>query len=465
MEVGKLKKGKYIGWNIEELDFDHALHDIRKANSEMASVIEEWDPTKNTGYRFFKIKYRYGEKILLNGRFQLPLSNGRTVDISDSLVPVELKQELSYSNLPMGIILTNSVEVFSVVDEQILSLAVFEPGVPLGLLETLESQDSYCFRKLWCVTAGARSAFMVPKISDKIQHAKIQRALGCDISAPREHTNHFDVFTEIANMSQQNKKWEVSLLVFSKRWFEPEKKNVGWVSFYAYLQKYLLLYTGFSRNKMSFELTWHYFLKILEIRKKRVNFPIFQMLKNLIMSALGVTPSFSATHDNSRGPFELIKKIYLDIYGLEYSPTIMVPVHFSCKKEGSPAYYSPKYQNPFETNPKNKITESLITDLYQLNSLLRDFIDMIDCRLVKVEDTLVESIVSSIDFQFYHINPLGYKNILDTKLLPKNDKWLIEKNSSGELMDFPHTSNYFRSCIQIKCKKNTFIDRPTNVIN
>ncbi len=115
--------------------------------------------------------------------------------------------------------------------------------------------------------------------------------------------------------------------------------------------------------------------------------------------------------------------------------------------------------------PKNKLTESLISDLYQLTSLLRDFIDLVEARKLKVDDTLVESIIKATDFEFYHISPKGYTNIHDTKILPVSDPWLIKQISSNKKLAFPHTSNYFRSCVQMRQKSNIKIDRAVNVVN
>lgn len=452
------------GLNIEQLSLESVCQFLYKTNPELANIISEWDPPGDK-FKLYKIKYFYGKKILSHGKLQLPLLDGTTVAYDDVITPLSLVQDLSYSSFPIGIILTNTAEVFVELDSKIISLAVFDQGIPLGLLETLENTKSFCFRNVWTVTAGSRTAFMTPKISDKSLHAKIQREFGCDSPPPRIPSEQFDVFVEIMQRAGDQKNWSVDILFFGSEWFKKDEANIHWLKFHHYLQSYLLEYSGFSRNKPTFDLIWHYFLQALSQKKKRVNASVFEMMKNLITTAIGVSPAFSPAHDNSRAPIDKIQKVYREVYGLQYVPTMMVPRHFGFDKMSLPVYFSLKQQNMFELNPKNKESESLITDLVQLQSLLKDFLDMVENGRLKLENTIIESMIKATNFDFYHINSNEYRNIKNTKELPKTDALLVAQVGGVNHFDFAYTSSFFRSCVQIHKKKNIDINKSTSVVN
>ena len=91
----------------------------------------------------------------------------------------------------------------------------------------------------------------------------------------------------------------------------------------------MISYSGFTRNKATFDLIWDYFTQALVKRQKRVAPHVFEKMKNLIISALGISPLFAPAIDNTRGPIEQIQKIYREVYGLHYAPVVMIPQHFN----------------------------------------------------------------------------------------------------------------------------------------
>jgi hypothetical protein len=454
---------KFNGLNIEEVSLETACTLINGLDKNLSLLLTEWQPDKS--YTLYKVKYAYGKKVMHQGKLQLPLNDGTTVAFDDPIIPNSIRADLSYSSFPIGIILNNSAEVFVELETRIISLAIFEPGVPLGLLETLESPHSFCFRNVWTVTAGARTGFMLAKISDKFYHTKLQRALGCELPPPRTPSEHTPVFIDIINKYSDIKDWEVEFLFFSKKWFEVKHNDIHWTKFYSYLQSYLILYTGFSRNRPKFELIWDYFSEKLYRKKKKSDPIIFDKLKSLLISALGVIPLYSPAIDDTRGPITEIQKIYCEIYGLQYAPTIMVPRHFGFDKYSLPAYFSLKHHTTFINSPRNKDSESLITGLTQLNSLLRDFLEFVENGKLNLKNTTIENMIEATNFNFYHIDSKDYKNIYSTKSLPISDPMLCKQLGNDTIFDFPYTNTFLRSCIQLSKKNDIEIIKEINVIN
>ncbi|MFN7097235.1 MAG: hypothetical protein ACK4PR_06725 [Gammaproteobacteria bacterium] len=180
---------------------------------------------------------------------------------------------------------------------------------------------------------------------------------------------------------------------------------------------------------------------------------VFEKMKNLIIGSLGVSPLFAPASDNSRGPIEYIQKIYRDVYDINYAPVIMVPQHFILNKNKSPVYFSLKHHNTFEVNPKNKSQESLITDLAQLSSLTTCFMELVEQGKLKLETTIIDSVLNSLAFNFYHCGAKDYKNISDTLILPETDKNLCSQLGTQEILEFPYTNSFLRTCVQVTNKK------------
>lgn len=436
--------------NIEKINIDSFCSALFPINQELVSIIQDWGPPQD--FKIYSAKYFYGTNILSHGKLQLPLTNGMTIDFDDLSIDEEIRANLSYSSFPIGIIINNTAEVYVELEARLIPLALFGVGIPLGLLETIEAECSFCFRNVWTVSAGARTAFMLPKISDKTYHAKIQREFNCSSVAPQAPYEHVPVFVDIMKKMPEYQNWYVEVLFFTTPWFNKDVSNPHWVRFHHYLQQYLISYSGFTRNKATFDLIWDYFTQALIKKKKRVPLHIFEKMKNLIIGALGVTPLFSPANNDTRGPFTTIQRIYRDVYGINYAPVIMVPKHFNVEIDSVPAYFSLKHHSTFEVNPKNKSQESLITDLVQLNSLVNYFFELVSQGQLKLETTLIEKILKSIELNFYHCGAKDYTNIKDTQLLPLSDKNLCTQLGSTELMDFPYTNFFLRSCVQVNKK-------------
>ncbi|NNM59524.1 MAG: hypothetical protein HKM04_06865 [Legionellales bacterium] len=435
------------GLNIEEINLTTFCSAIESINPELVSILKEWNPPAS--YKIYKARYYYGTNILDQGKLQLPLKNGTTVDFDHVSVPKTLQNDLSYSSFPIGLILNNTAEVFVELESRIISLALFEAGIPLGLMETLEDEQSFCFRDVWTVSAGARTAFMLPKISDKTHHLRLQREFNCETSAPQTPLEHVPVFVDLMRKTSEYKDWFVEVLFFTTPWLKKDISNPHWVKFYYYLHRYLVKYSGFMRNKATFDLLWDYFNQALSKKKKRVVPHIFEKMKTLIIGSLGATPLFSVAYDNLRGPIQHIQKIYREVYEISYAPTIMVPTHFSIKNN-IPAYFSLKHHSTFEVNPKNKSQDSLITDLAQLNSVTAYFLELVEQGKLKLETTIISDILNSVEFNFYHCGAGEYRNISDTILLPETDSGLRAQLGSAELLEFPYTNSFLRSCVQLK---------------
>lgn len=436
--------------NVIECEWNEVRDSVYEVNSDLAEVADKLNP--NSEYKVYEASYNYGDLILDEGLLTLPTSDGFTVPLEDALVPGYLKKSLSYSSAPIGVIISNMVEVFIESDSDVIPLVILGPGRVLGLLETLDPVGTYCLRHIWSSCAGARSVYMLPKISDKISHGRLQRELGITIDSPKNYFDHFNIFKTISRSPNFSKnKWKMKILFFSEKWFELDAFN-------EYLRHFMIQCSSYARNKSTFDVLWHFFSKELTGKGKKPNPYVLDTLKHVVKILIGMAPGYAPVcNDETRGPLDEIQKIYLDFYRLGSAPTIMAPYHFTAgEQQYSPVIHSMNNPGMFETIPKMRETESLITDLVQASSLFRDFYELGKSGKLKIRQTILEKMFNQTELFFYHASPgNSYSEIKLSSDLPKIDEKFISYSKSNENnnLKFADNGEFVKSCILIKNKE------------
>ncbi|OGT41486.1 MAG: hypothetical protein A3F13_03510 [Gammaproteobacteria bacterium RIFCSPHIGHO2_12_FULL_40_19] len=435
------------GLNITEYQWNDVRNDVCNVNAHLAEIIDALNPSAE--YKIFEANYNYGDLVLDEGMLMLPTSDGRCVSLEDSTIPETLKKSLSYSSAPIGLIMSNTIEVFIESGFDVIPLVVLGPGRTLGLLETIDPVGGYCLRHIWSSCAGARSVYMLPKISDKISHTRLQREFGFTLEAPKNYCDHFKIFREISRAPHFSKKqWKLKILFFSEKWLEFDP-------FKQYLKNAVVQNSSYARNKTTFDVLWHFFSKELTEKSSKPNPYVLDTLKHVVKILIGATPGYAPVcNDESRGPLSAIQKIYLDVYRLNSVPTIMAPYHFVIDDEKSfPVIHSMNNPNMFETNPKMRESESLITDLVQTESLFRHFYDLGKNGKLKIRQTILEKVFEQTNLIYYHANPgNNYSGVKLSSELPDADNKFMSypyPNQSNNLK-FADNGEFVKSCILIK---------------
>ena len=202
-----------LKFNLEEVKWLEVRDEVYRCNPELA---EKCDYINKQGeYSLFKIHYPYGSSIINKGEFCLPTKDGKIISIKDERVPEYLKKKLTYSHIPLSLIINNSSEVFVKIQSRVVSLNFLIPGGLFGLFELMNllTQTSSLDMPIWNVSAGARSTFMIPSIYDTMGHTRIKKKLGADINTPSSLLDHWQTFVDI-NKYSCNTGWYNTILVF-----------------------------------------------------------------------------------------------------------------------------------------------------------------------------------------------------------------------------------------------------------
>jgi len=436
---------------LEFLPWSKARKYLHNINKELTEIIDTWGPGEDFG--FYKATYRYGDLLLDEGKVCLPLSNGELILLSDNRVPKKIKEDLSYSSFPISIPLQKATEVYIELNHRVIPLAIFPTGVPLGLLETLDPIDSCCIRNIWNVSIGTRSAFMLPKISDRLTHNKLAKEFNLSVTKPNSPFDHFKVFKELSRSSKfPDHSWGCDILFMNKKWFEADYKNYHWLRFNNYLYEFMVKYSTYTRNKSTVDVMYQLFIKELEGENKKTFSHLFDTLKHIVSIMVGAAPAFRPIYNEEyMGPFNAIQQIYLDYYSLIYCPTIMAPHHYNFKTDNRAAYYSISQPSSFETSPRSRKLESLIDDLYQLRLLFETFIMLAKKGRFRIDGTLIENAIKSTLIEYFHTSEEGsYNGIKPIKTMVEKDVSLtqIKLNNKIKEMKFSEINSFTRSCIR-----------------
>ena len=432
--------------DLEETYWEDVREEVYKINPELAKICDDISPGKK--YPLLRLSYSYGSTIVDQGEFCLPSSTGELISIKDARVSSFLQEKLSYSSIPLSLVLHNNTEVFVETNERINPLNFFKPGDLFGVFESMGCLTGITSEPIWSVTAGARSVFMIPRITDKIGHNRIRKEFGISKNDPPTNLqSHWKVFKEIYARMEKNNPWTNDILVFTHKWFD-NNNDVSWLKFQKYIFKLCWQQMQLLRDSTEFSLLWASFADAMSSRNLKPRPYLIDTLKYLVSIANGAGVAFKPVLDESALPVSFIQDAYINFYNLKtYIPTLMQP----CKLEQDikNVYYSLSLPTVLESTPYVRNAPSLIEDERDIKRLLETL-----THTIKVKDFIINPI-KHVRYDFFHTDVDQYGEILSSKNIAEEDPSF----TSFDLDQFNDrifctTSSFFRGCIRISVDHN-----------
>jgi len=431
--------------DVTELHWSEVRESVKKLRPKLALIIDQLSP--NDQYTFYKVSYQFGMPILQEGVLYLPTQKGKLVPINHECVPSYLKEALMYSTLPLGLILTQGNEVYLEMDDRVVSLAFFSPGVLLGLWELVDSQTLHFPRKIWNVSAGARSVCMLPKISDNIAHQRLKKTLGIRSQVPRRLQDHHSVFVELSRHPDIDTNWHNEILFFSKKIMEDI--NEYHQSLHNYLLKEAWKISAYWSNQITRDVMWEMFAGALAKSRNRPAPHILDTLKHVIAISMGAVPGYKpAEKDITAGPIDKIQSVYYDVYGIQYAPIIMRPYHLNISTN-DPVYYSLQMPTLLRSFPQTRSNHTVLSNLRELKFLIQFFIDQALDGNLRIEGTPVQAVIDNVQFQYFHSEADAYGEIELSKYMLECDPSLSTLPKSVKDLPFAESAPFIRGCIRI----------------
>lgn len=436
---------------LDIVTWDHVKDEVAKVNPGFAKVIDKINPDKK--HWLVKVAYPYGSFVLKRAVLMLPNAEGNIVPITDSSLDSKLKEGLDYNlnSNPVSMVLKNTFELFLPLEDRVIPfLGLIHPGTPFGAWRILNPHKNLQPKFIWDMTAGARSIFMLPKISEEKKHLKLKKIFNLSANTPKSLMMHWEIFKEIANHPSFKQPWEAEILFFSKQWFE-HLEDSEWADFYRYFHDSVWKGTDYLRNQPFWNLIFSIILK--EYGAKPSGY-IVDTVKFLMYIGVGAQSGFAPARNNSSGPISGLQQVYADEYEIRnYPPIIINPDIFNIySQETNPIYYSLQFPTAPEFTPHSRSRTSYISDLHEIRSLLlRNAQELLSDKF-NVNDTPFHDLFKMAKYDYFHNNVELHSGMRNSGEMSGEDKNFLTTLDGVIHENFPDMSAFVKGCIRISKK-------------
>lgn len=443
---------KILGWS-------EVRDELRSHSKDFVDIIDKIAP-EDTKYRLYKLSYHFGNHIIKDGKLCLPTSDKKSVPFDSSHVPKSVFNDLAYNDLtcPSMIVMKNGIELFVRVDsDRIIPFLVMKPGDQFGTWKILDrfTREGHKYlshplchspHAIWDMTAGARSLFILPKISEAGGHYKLQKKYGIKTDKPKDYTGHWALFSELYNSPNFDEEWTTDVLFFSRSWFE-NLNDPAWKDLKLYLLDENWKYSEYWRNQFTRSMA---FSRVHEILGITPNHHYSDIVSHLLTLAAGALPGFEIANSDDLGPLSKIQDIYKNEYGLLKPPLIMQPGFFNEKYKDKVIYYSLQHPTALELSPKSNRRASVLTDTFMVKSLFDKYCRVLSKINIGINESPLVGTVENISFNFHHPHIEDYPTLADTEQLNNLDLRLMQETKKLGYDTSPVNSTFFKGCVSIR---------------
>lgn len=436
--------------HLQEVQWQDIRKKVQTVNPDLASVIDAFDPPPE--YTFFIARYSYGSYIVKDNCLQVANAQGDLVPLTDNSIAKTTQKKLHcHAGMPVGVMLSKSIELFQAHEGKDLSFSLYTPGKVFGLWRSLDNDPSYHSSPLWNITAGARSIFMLPKLTDSNSHRKLKQAFGIKTPPPKQLDEQWPIFTAISQHPDFPQPWHSELLYFSEKWLQPQLENPRWLRFHHYLLNTAWQNTAFWRN----QFFWDYIFSCIQAnRNLKPNPYLADTTKHLFTIGIGASPGFAVAKDDIGAPITGLQQVYLDIYGLKnYAPTLMHLCSFDMYHADAPVYYSLQLPTTYEFSPKSRSLTSTMADLREIKHILQSSISELKADQLKLQNHPMQQLANLVEFDFFHSEDDKYGEIRPTNDIFSEDPRLVAQQKQYPERGFSDNSPILRGCIRIARRK------------
>lgn len=436
-----------------EQSWEEVRQEFAQVNPTLAALIDELNPPKDC--YFLRAKYHYGDEILKQGIFHIPPSTGtKLLPLQPSTVDAKLYDTLGYNHgsQPMFMVLHKQLEIFMTLESRVVPFDLLKPGSFSGIWRLLDDAPaSHASIYLWDMTAGARSLFMLPKISETLSHARLKKEFRFTYGKPANMLEHWEVFRHIAQGAKQRSDWQAELLLFSKGWID-RLKDPAWLKLRYYILNYAWQETGFWRNQFTWNLT---FSRIQALHRLKPPAHIDQTVQHLFAVATGAVPGFQVALNEDLAPTRLLQDAYVNVYQLKsYAPLILQPAFFKMYEPlPPPVYLSLHYPTAIGFTYKVSERSSTIIDLSDCQVLAQTYLKEIATESLHLAYTPLGEVAQQVKFDFFHAEASHYNFIRQSDHIAKEDPSFMTAYADTNDREFPKNSSFLKGCIRIAKKE------------
>ncbi|MDQ2994273.1 MAG: hypothetical protein M3R00_04925 [Pseudomonadota bacterium] len=437
---------KIVNWQTVQAEIFQTEPDLHK-------ILTRLNPSDNL--KLVKVRYPFGARIFHQGTVYLPTNHNNSVPITSQSLPKEITSLLDHCCLPLGINLNKIIEGYKNLEGIIHPFVLLEPSLSLGTWEFLACRhldhDANASTSNISLTAGAKSIFMLPKITDSTCHKRLKKEYGIKSFPPKSYLDHAGLFAELVNSVTHENKWFCDVIYFTNDWTDKIINDHSWAEFNALILQRSWNQTRAGRITPLIDSIWFNFFQAVIESGRKINVYLLDTVQRLFYVSLGLLPAMTPnSNDHNIAPVELIEKIYTDDYKLKkYFPTVMTPALFKVRDENpSAVYYSLQLPTVISSSFYNPY--SVMDDLIELQELMRIFSRVLTKTDLVIEGIRLATLPQLISVEYFHTETYSSQGILPTTSMPSSDSNLLKFNGNnpGD-RQFADKSHYVKGCVRI----------------
>ncbi|MCW5589745.1 MAG: hypothetical protein KIT27_08805 [Legionellales bacterium] len=426
---------------LVEQSWDDVREQVNFLNPSLAQAIDTLSLTKN--HVLYQVDYPFGFEIFQKGEFHFPHATNGSIGLA--ALPSTIQQQLDYlgAGMPLAMVLNRTLEEYYCLNGRIIPFSLIKAGELLGYKLFVSAENLYTPQeKLNCISAGARSIFFLPKITEHGAHQRLRKIFDVSADKPQNILQHWQIFRSLVNNPLSEEPWKLRLLIFGRQWLTFLKE--GEVNaLKLYLQQYHLEKTLFWRNEYLFRLL---LLQLNRMQNMRINRYVLDTIYYLLQVSLGVLPGFDVALNEDSAPIHTIQKAYLEIYGLNYAPIMMQPAYFNYQHTQTPIYVSLQHNAALELNLRTTHKKTYFTELCEVAALFDKYIHLFTDRKLELHLPIIDELIKNVRFKYFHSHTDDYSQIRSTETLPATDPRFLSQYSD---LPFPYKSHFLNGCIQL----------------
>lgn len=431
---------------------------VQTANPVFCALMD----TRDSGNEFdyYLAAYDYGRVMGNEKTMFIPTETGDYLALNEPNDPrwdPKVLEDLSYgaNSAPLCMLLNKSAEFF--IDRSASNLTlpcrIFHAGDFMGTRRVLDDVES---NTILHGVAGCRSAIMLPPISCTRHFTNVQNKFGMSTRKPENLYEHGKLFAELAQHPESGCDWILEILFFSRKLIQKIKTDPDWSQLRIYFYTYAM-----SNYLGRFDLEDFMHITLSEAQRKRgikVDPYHVDTLYHLYKIAVGLVPGFAPASDETYLPRAFLQRIFVEIYGLEYYPTLLHPSNFDLNDPlALSVYYSRQYPTTFASSPETRKVASIVYGLGELQYLFEETRAGLDLLTPNLSNAVWLGIGKNVDFQVYHSHKNQQKNVQLSRDLPNLDTRFGQAGCVQQLkgLDFCEDGAFMRGCISIRLHQNT----------
>ena len=434
---------------IEKLTWKQARGSVLKVNPKLGAIIDRLSP--NDDFLLFRASYPFGTKIIDKGILQLPIANGKVAPINSFEVSKDIRDNLQRRSIPVSLVMKNRSEVYFEMPDRVICLNTFAPGFIFGLWEHLDPPQSYYVKCIWSVMSGARSLYLLPKITDVASHKELRKKYGIRAQIPKNLFDQWQMFTEVANSLAFEQEWRSEILFFADRWMAAAVRDPAWKDFHNFVLQDGWDQSQYWRNKITFDIVWELYNDELLRQNLRPNLQLVSIVKHIVLVGTGVLTAFAPAIDDSFGPISNLQQVLIHDYKLrDYVPTFMQPELFALNTENPRfVYYSLHQPSLLEKPLISYQLQSILKAMPEIHFLLSTFNAEVNSGRIKANDTPIETFAKSVVCDYFHNEAnKSIPGVRSTEEMSKEDPALLAMPKGLANREFAATSRFIRGCIR-----------------